>query len=188
MKRSRAITLTLLTGAALTVSGCNEEEPAKFFNSSASCVNELKTPEACAEAEKTAMVEHLQTAPKFTSKEQCEAEFGAENCVNPVQQTSTAHSGGGYFMPLMMGYMMGRSGGFFGGNNYAAQPMYRDRNNNAFTGGNRNTAAGVFSGNRFQPNAAFSANGMRSAPRVAPASTVNRGGFGSSSRTRSVWS
>lgn len=183
MKRSRYITLTLLTGATLVVSGCNEDEPS-FFKDNAACLQELNDATACADAQKDALAQHLQTAPKFTSREQCEQQFGAENCMEqPVSTDSTSanqQSSGGYFMPMMMGYMMGRmGGGLFGGNNsrYTSQPLYRDRNNNAFTGGANGGLAGRFSGNSFQSSSAIS---------KASPSAIRRGGFGTSSR--SVWS
>lgn len=182
MKRSKCITLTLLTGATLVVTGCKEEKPS-FYKDSSACMEELKDSAACQEAEKAALAEHEKTAPKFTSKEECEQKFGAENCVQPpdTQRGATASpSGGGFFMPMMMGYMMGRMGGggglFGGGNRWATQPLYRDRNGNAYAGGNRGGMAGLFRGNRFEPSPSYAGNWSKS---TAPA--VRRGGFGGSS-------
>ncbi len=65
--------------------------------------------------------QHAQTAPAFASRDACEAKFGLENCaetrqrpsadqIQPGEQQAAAQSGGGsWFMPAMLGYMMGRT-------------------------------------------------------------------------------
>jgi uncharacterized protein YgiB involved in biofilm formation len=187
MKRSKTITLTLLTGTALIVTGCQEDEAkSSFFKDSAACVQELKDSAACDDAQKDALAQHLQSAPKFTSKEECEQKFGAENCVQPPNQQQQTNSGanvshgGGFFMPMMMGYMMGKMGGggmFGGGSRWGSQPIYRDNSGNAFAGGNRGGLAGLFKGNNFEPSKTYAGNWSKN----SSPSTVRRGGFGTSS-------
>lgn len=200
MKRSKQITLTLLTGATLVVSGCEQKEQTRFFADKAACMQTLNDNAACEEAEKQALVQHLQNAPKFTTKEECESQFGADNCVQPEKPAGQGEhlqqGGGSYFMPMMMGYMMGRmmgGGGIFGGSRYAAEPLYKDRYGNAYT---RNRGlAGMFNGNRFEsmkkssvPNGAYKPySGQASSEEERNNSSyTRRGGFGTSSR--SVWS
>ncbi|MFZ4761784.1 MAG: DUF1190 domain-containing protein [Alphaproteobacteria bacterium] len=194
MKRSKTIMLTLLTGASLMVVGCNEEEDkTRFYKDNAACMQELQDSNLCATAEKEAQAAHLESAPKFTSKAECEQKFGAGNCVEPAttpaQATNQPHNagvshGGSFFMPMMMGYMMGKmsggggllGGGLFGGNRYGAQPLYRDNNGNAYSG---NGMAGFFRGNNFQATPHHSSNWSNYGS--GNSSSVRRGGFGSSS-------
>ena len=134
MKKSKSIRLALLGTTGFALAACDEAPPtdARFY----------------ANAE----------APRFTKKEECEAEFGAGNC-----ETRTASDGGGgsFFLPLMMGYMMGKMG-----NNVVSQPVYRDAKNTAYAGGGR--AAG-------QPIGRF---GQGATAGRAPDLAVARGGFG----------
>lgn len=141
-------------------------------------------PDACRTALADARAQHVQTAPRFTNREECEAQFGINNCGTPTQilsgndafagaqpagdpsqpvpgppQQQQASSGGGVFMPMLMGYMIGRSlGGGFG-----AQPLYRDPSNTAYTG--------------TRPLGQLSANRFPDAPAASP-NAVSRGGFG----------
>ena len=48
--------------------------------------------------------QHAAVAPKYTSQEDCQADFGDGRCEQAPYKTT---SGGSVFMPLMMGYMMG---------------------------------------------------------------------------------
>lgn len=133
MKRSRHIRLALLgTAGLMTLTACEDagDDPlasGRFFPDAKACAAAYDG-ETCDRAYQTAQDEHARTAPKFADREACEAEFGAENCT-PVP-AATAEAGGSWFMPMMMGYMMGRmTGGAF-----AATPLYRDTQNTAYTG------------------------------------------------------
>ena len=64
----------------------------------------------------------LAEAPRFGRKQQCEQEFGAGNC-----ESRQEAGGGSFFMPMMMGYMMGN---MMGGNRFS-QPVYRGPGNTA---------------------------------------------------------
>ena len=126
MRKSQVVTLALLGTAAVTaavynVSGSDESQ---LFRTPSECVAAFSK-EACETNFAEAKKEHEQTAPQFARKELCEQEFGAGNC----EQREAASGGGvgGMFLPLMMGYMMGRSGGM--------APVYRDRADNLTTGG-----------------------------------------------------
>jgi uncharacterized protein YgiB involved in biofilm formation len=126
MRKSQVVTLALLGTAAVaaTVYNLSESDEAHLFRSPADCVAAFSK-EACETNFADAKKEHEQTAPKFTRKEQCEQEFGVGNC----EQREVASGSGvsSMFLPLMMGYMMGRSGGI--------APVYRDRADNLTTGG-----------------------------------------------------
>ena len=95
-------------------------------------------------------------APRFTKKEQCEAEFGAGNC-----ETRQAGAGtGSFFMPMMMGYMMG---------NAFNRPVYRGPNNGAM----------MQTGGRFFNVGTFAGAGRAAPFQRAQFTPVQRGGFGS---------
>lgn len=190
MKRSRVVRLALLGSAsALALAACEEaQDPLAdkraFFEDPAQCA--LVYDEAtCTAAFDQAKTEHVQSAPKFASREECEEKFGVGNCqwgaAQPGQQQ--ASSGGGFFMPLMMGYLVGNMMGRPGfqqpvpptsgsssssssstartSSSFSSSPVYRDTSNT------------VYSGSRTLGTTSVSA---------AP---VSRGGFGSSSRSYS---
>jgi uncharacterized protein YgiB involved in biofilm formation len=193
MKRSRVVRLALLGSAsALALAACEEAkdplaDKRAFFEDPAQCAR-VYDDATCQAAFDQAKVEHVQTAPKFASREECEEKFGVGNCqwgqAQPGQQQ--ASGGGGFFMPLMMGYLMGNmmgrplqpglqqpvppagstssstsSSSARSSSSFSSSPVYRDT---------RNT---VYSGSR-----ALGTTSISAAP-------TSRGGFGSSSRSYS---
>ncbi|MBN9499108.1 MAG: DUF1190 domain-containing protein [Alphaproteobacteria bacterium] len=202
MRKTR--TLLLASVAALALAACDDSITGKsdFVRDEAQCAS-TDNPSACRQALMDARVEHARTAPAFATRESCEAAFGAANCEaapgtpTPAQvaaaQTHEATQGqpqqvqqaggGGFFMPMLMGYMMGR----MAGGAMAAQPMYRDTNNRAYSG------AGARPMGRFDdrvmppprtPNQ--TANAMPRGPQQTATSPTQarRGGFGSSGMGR----
>ncbi len=127
-KRSRHVALVLAGTATLALAACEDDRvDAQDFPDLAnlhvaSKVNGLWfTEDDCRKNFAAAEQEHLETAPRYESRELCEKEHGAGQCEgDPTAQ----NSGGGFsFMPLLVGYMMGsmlsRGGGIF------SQPMVR---------------------------------------------------------------
>ena len=106
MKRSRSLKLALMGASALTLSACEEApQDVAIFKDVLQCENEVGFDrDACIANFEQAKQEHVRVAPKYTSAEDCEADFGAAQCETAPQKTQ---SGGSVFMPLMMGYMMG---------------------------------------------------------------------------------
>jgi uncharacterized protein YgiB involved in biofilm formation len=191
MKRSRSIRLVLLGSTGLlALVGCDQQDPLArndFFQSEQQCAQSNDV-SACRQALMDARQEHAKTAPAFATAEACEARFGLENCQETNQKPSpeqiqstpgeqpqqTAQSGGGsWFLPIMMGYMMGRTMG--GGPAFAppgtaqqpaagagaatGRPVYRDVNNTVYSG-----------------KESLGQTRVVAPPRPAP--TVARGGFG----------
>jgi uncharacterized protein YgiB involved in biofilm formation len=186
MKRSRSIRLVLLSSTGLLMlAGCDRPDPLArndFFQSEQECA-QANDASACRQALMDARQQHAQTAPAFASRDACEAKFGLENCtetrqtpsaeqIQPGEQQAAQTGGGSWFMPAMLGYMMGRTlsgGGAFVPPRTGAQapaqtattarPVYRDVNNTVYSGrealGRTHTVA---------------------PPRPSP--TVARGGFG----------
>lgn len=158
MKRTNAITLALI--GALAISGCAEEkkEPTTYANV-AECVADGINTTVCQDSFNEAKKVTEQNAPKFASADQCAAQFGS------CQQSS-----GGWFMPAVMGYMVGSM--MNGGSRAPATPIYIDRD--------RRPQAASFVGGAYRPTAAAPTYTARAQARAtaARASTSSRGGFG----------
>ena len=191
MRKSKYVTLLLAGAAAATLAACDQNvmtgEGETLFPDVAACAQD-RTPGECEAGFETAKAEHAKQAPKFTTKEECEA-AGFQNCAATEvkdPQTGQSHSS---FMPLMMGFMMGRMlGGGMGGMGMpqrgqqqtsgqqtgqqaparTARPVYGDRNGFLYSGGG---AVG-----RVAPGT--TSLGSRA---IAMQPTA-RGGFGSSAR------
>jgi len=198
MRKSRYVSLLL---AASALAACDQNtmtgQDETLYPDVAACAAE-RDPAECDAGFTAAKEEHLKQAPKFATKEECEA-AGFQQCESPPAQT--AQSGGGYFMPMMMGYMMGRmlGGGMGGGlggmgqsgpapgsppggatanssgntganasTRPAARPVYGDRNGYLYAGG---SAVG-----RVAPGTTSLGS------RAIPMRTAARGGFGGSAR------
>jgi uncharacterized protein YgiB involved in biofilm formation len=128
MKRSQGIRLVLMGSVALSLAACEEPEiDAAVFDSVEQCIKIDGFTEAqCREQYQIAAAKHEAVAPKYSNREDCEADFGAENCQS--SERYTGNGGSGIFLPLFAGYMMGRA---LGGGGVAAQPLYKsadDRN------------------------------------------------------------
>jgi len=174
-------TILLASVAALALTACDDKSDlaSQFVRDEAQCASQ-SNPGACRQALMDAREAHARTAPAFASLEACEQKFGLENCQpatakpteaqlaaagTPPQQVQQA-SGGSFFMPLLAGYMMGRMAG--GG--YAAQPLYRDTDNRAYTG---TKPMGRFDSASMPPPRPATQSANAAAP-----SSVQRGGFG----------
>lgn len=166
MKRSRHVALLAMGASALVLSACGESEtPAGVYTSVDQCITDKQFTDAeCRKAFDTAKEEHKKVAPKYASKADCEADFGAGKCEEAPYRTTT----GGYtYMPLLVGYMLGRS--LAGQPGFAPQPLYRTPGDSTFrTGDNRPVT---------------SKTGVQNVPRSTTTSafkstTTARGGFG----------
>jgi uncharacterized protein YgiB involved in biofilm formation len=166
MKKSRSIQLVLLGSASIALAACGDDGPpkdARFFSNTQECSAVYDTSQ-CLDAQKQAEQTFTAEAPKYTRKEQCEAEFGVGNC--EAKQTA---EGGSFFMPLLMGYMMGN---MLGGQSRFNQPVYRGPDNTAIT----QNRGKMFNIGSFEGAGRNAASTFRPATQVAQ---VQRGGFGS---------
>jgi uncharacterized protein YgiB involved in biofilm formation len=166
MKRSRYVALLAMGASALALSACGEKEtPAGVYTSVDQCIADKQfTDDECRKAFETAKEEHKKVAPKYASKADCEADFGAGKCEESPYRTT---SGTSTFMPYFIGYMLGRNSSF------TPQPLYRTQNGTQFrTGDNRPVTAktGIQSVPHSTTTSAFKS------------STVTRGGFGRTAR------
>jgi len=171
MKRSRYVQLLAMGASALALSACGEKEtPAGVYTSIDQCIADKQFTDAeCRKAFDVAKEEHKKVAPKYASKSDCEADFGAGKCEESPYRTT---SGTSTFMPYFVGYMLGRS--LSGQPAFTPQPLYRTQGGTQFrTGDNRPVTAKT---------------GVQSVPHSTTTSafksaTTTRGGFG---RTASI--
>lgn len=167
MKRSSAISLAIV--GALAMSGCTPtpqaDEPTTYRNVT-ECVQDGKSQATCDKAFADAKAEAEKTAPKFASQAECAAQFG--NC----QQSAS----GGWFMPALMGYMVGNMMSN-SGTRYVSQPVYVDRSGRY--------ATSTYSNGSYRTTPSAPSYTQRAQARAAAASTGSRGGFGSTARASS---
>ena len=173
MKRSKSISLLAMSASVVALTAC--EEPAvdaAVFENLSQCLADPNVERAQCEADyQAAKDQHAQVAPKYQSKQDCEADFGSGQCETAPYQTQ---SGGSVFMPLMMGYMMcsmlsGRTG-------VASQPLYRSTSDPSNFRTADNKKVGNTIGRTQVARSTSRAPSMKS-------STVSRGGFGARARS-----
>lgn len=134
MNRRRSVLLGLSLTVSAGVAACERapqqpqvaEQPMAVYASSADCAG-VQDKATCEAAFQKAMTTHEETAPKFASRAECEANFDASAC-----QERQTNSGGSFFMPMMMGMMMGQMM-----NRNTAYPVTMDRNGAAYSGTTR---------------------------------------------------
>lgn len=113
MKRSRYVRLISMGASVLAMAACDEAPSldAYVYDDVGQCIADSKVAADQCEAK----VRHAEVAPKFESKEDCEAEFGVGRCeTKPLEplapEAETPHqvsSGGSGGHPVFFPYMMG---------------------------------------------------------------------------------
>lgn len=188
MKRSRAITLTMLAGTVVVLSGCNEDEKPRFVKDEKECAEQLGDEEGCLKAAEQARQDHEKTAPRYGSQKDCEEQFGPDRC------RKSEHDGASWFVPAMTGFMIGR---MMDGNQYRVQPacanggqLYANgcgpvrAGSGFFYYPRAYTYAGRYSGSSYEPAPAYTGawtEGKVAASRASMGSAaIARGGFGGS--------
>lgn len=200
-KRSRRVGLMLAGATVLTLAACEDDKvDAQAFPDMDSCIAAAQkdglwfTADDCRAQFAAAEQTHLETAPRYESRELCEQEHGAGACgadpaaTDPAAAADPAaaqqQQGGGFsFMPLLVGYMMGsmlsRGGGMF------SQPMVKTPTGYSTPSGNQsfasNSGGGKVSATTF--NRAPSTIGK---PPMSSAQVAQRGGFGAGATARTA--
>lgn len=172
MKRSAAITVLLLGAAA-----CKPENPdvaEGIYATADECRAQNPGVAAvggeCDKGFQFAKEEHEKTAPRYQSKEDCEDQHGSCQAGPQAAHSTQGSSSSSWFMPYMMGYMMGQR-------NQAA-PVYNLRDADARRGGAPKMVVGG-TGPRANTVATTTPAARASSPGTP---NVARGGFGSSAR------
>lgn len=173
MKRWNSISVALLAGASvIALAACEEPtvDAAVFENVQQCLANPDMDPDQCRQGFSAARNQHSAVAPKYSSEQDCQADFGQDRCEEAPYRTS---SGGSVFMPLMMGYMMGSMIG--GRGSVASQPLYRSAGDAKSFRTADNRKIGSATGRTRVARSAASRPSVKS-------STLSRGGFGASGR------
>jgi uncharacterized protein YgiB involved in biofilm formation len=175
MRKSRYVTFLVAGAATAALTACDQggaPEDVVLYADPAACAKDAGDA-LCNQAYATARNEHIQLAPKFATQAECET-AGFAQCEQAEARTAEGGQGS-FFMPMMMGYMMGRmlspGAAALPGQTPrpTARPIYGDRSGYLYAGGNNlgRLPAGTTS---------LGPNGI--ATRVA-----TRGGFGNTARS-----
>lgn len=183
----KPIALSLLVAFSVAACGGSDDtEQLTIYSDVQDCIsNNPNMANECRVVYNNAVQEAIETAPKYATVEECTADFGLENC-QPIPTTaanSTENSAivdtqqassGGFFMPLLAGYMMGKMMSGMGANNMAHKPVYSPKD---ATG--RPTNFYDSSGKSYgAAQSGRTVNVPKSDLKSKTAGTVQRGGFG----------
>jgi uncharacterized protein YgiB involved in biofilm formation len=119
--RRTSLTIALLASTALSLGACDNtpeqpktetvnQEEILFKN-----VDECKAggqfdADQCEALAKNAQEEHAKTAPKFNSREACEAEYGAGKCGGVQNQQGGSSGSQMSYTPILAGFLIGAAG------------------------------------------------------------------------------
>ncbi|AQU83732.1 MAG: DUF1190 domain-containing protein [Halomonas sp.] len=198
-KRSARLSLAVMGAGAFGLTACGQppqeeqitevrfDEPRSFQSVEECVAANIYTRSACEDAYSAS----LEAVPRFSTLEECEAEHGEGACTAPSEeqaQAATGSSGGSWFMPAMMGYMVGsmmsntNRGRSF--ERVYQEPVYRNRQNQ----GNWNTASNQATQRVTQRNEAMRSSVVQSRQAAqSRQATTQRSGFGSRSSARGGW-
>jgi uncharacterized protein YgiB involved in biofilm formation len=164
----------------LTFSGCSDTREADIFKDKAECINQNPSYAAdCEAAYQQALATATETAPKYESLEECQAEFGPKVCTN--YQSS---SGNSWFMPAMAGFMFARV--MDSGRRYNYQPVFTSNRGSSPFYGSWLTSDGYSYGSTHSRRVTVDDKAFQ--PKPAVTRTISRGGFGSTVAAKSSWS
>jgi uncharacterized protein YgiB involved in biofilm formation len=183
-KRSSHVALAIVGAAAFALAGCQESQTeAAAFPDIASCKAASKadgwfSQADCDAAFVQAQTLHDETAPRYESQELCEQEHGPAACQSA---SGGSGSGGGIFMPMFMGYMIGQA---LGGGRPIAQPVMGRSGGGFVTPGG--TGFGRMGTGAVPASTFDKAPTTKGQPAMSKAQVRDRGGFGNTATRRSV--
>lgn len=188
----RLAPVAIAVSAVFMLSACEEsDETVSLYTNAQDCSQANPSQaEQCTVAYNNALQEAAKTAPKYATQADCIAEFGESMCTQAPAQASFSGTGtsegeqtaqaqsssGSMWMPLMMGYMMGR---MIGGG-AASQPLFSSKNPASPANGKFVDASGKSYGSATAGGRTMSVPKTAMAPKPPTTSTVTRGGFGDS--------
>jgi len=141
--RSRLALGGIAAAASVTLSGCGgtpDFQDAQFTSVS-ECVRGGFPDDLCQSSYNAALQEYQKGAPQFSNLNNCEQEWGSQQCVQYTNGGYGNGSTGNIFVPMLAGFMVsqalqrryseyGPGGiGYYGGygSGYRGAPIYRDR-------------------------------------------------------------
>jgi len=171
---SRFVIRPLALGIAAALAGCAQKEEVKVVTSVDDCVNNTELDQQqCEVAYKSAVAEAARTGPKYRSEELCESEF--DNC---------RASSGGFWMPLMTGFMVGSMLNNRDRHSYY-NPVYHYSRAYSRYNDRLMTADGQVVGRYGKTS--YTVDRSATKPKPTVTKTVSRGGFGSVASAKSSW-
>ena len=180
MKRSRTAALLLMGTAPLLLTACSSDSDATrqgLYTSVAACVAATNDSATCQQAYAKAEQNAASNGPRFDDRAQCEANYGAQQCVQ--RSDSSGHS---FFGPLMTGFFLSqmlRNGSAVGGFNSA--PAFRDSQGSWRRPDPNATGGSVYAGGAYRSGSTAMVPVTATPDRAV---TVSRGGFGESAGGR----
>jgi len=196
-KRSRIVLLSLMgagAGAVLLAEllPSRTSVPAGVFQDIDTCANSGRYDRAtCAAAFAEAERHHVEHAPRFASRTDCEADFAPGTC-EPLQ-TATADSGS-LFAPVMAGVLIGGVvGAASAAGQPALQPVYRSctaTSQDNYQAGSTTCSSGhggLYTCSGYRVGSSYGTTRVEPAAfSTVRATTLSRGGFGSRARSMSA--
>ena len=176
--RKSFVMVSVAMAITFAVAGCEKADiDMKMYKNVDDCIAQTHKPDQCRAARSEAEKVANETAPRYATFSDCEAEFGMEQC----RHNPAPNDGGSSWMPLMMGYMMGNMAG--SGNSYAS-PLYQNKSGQIVD--NKFRSYDVKPGQSFKATRSAARPSVES-PRttVSKSSTTTRGGFGGKSSSGS---
>jgi uncharacterized protein YgiB involved in biofilm formation len=174
--------LILAIAATVGLSACggdDYQEAAQIYRDVDHCIRDNPGQEdACRVAYDEAQKIAFESGPKYSSAKDCEAEFGANQCVD--------HRGVGgtnWFVPLMAGFLLSD---ILDGRRYRSAPLYTSYSSGSGFYNRWTTVDGYSYGQRRYGKVKVDKNTFASKPAVTR--TISRGGFGSTVAAKSKWS
>lgn len=202
MKRSRnvrrprfrkAMPMATTLSVSVGLSGCApppQQEEAGIYRNAEECEQQYPDQtQLCEQVFRSARMDHLVTAPRFDGLAECEADFGVGNCEPAPEDTlsddtgsapSQSSFGGSWFMPMMMGYMLGN---LVGGRSVRQAPVYSSSAPNSPINNKIVTGAGDVVGNRGDRSVRVPPSAFQQ-PRT-PTRVTRTGGFGAMAAQKS---
>jgi uncharacterized protein YgiB involved in biofilm formation len=179
MRKSRQLAPTVLAvSISLALVGCENAQTGKVYKTVDQCVaNNPDHAEQCEKAYQTALLEAEKSGPKYKSMADCAVDFDQSQCVE-------SKSGGGVFLPLMAGFMIGRL--LDNNQGYQSAPIYTSYRYGSPLYGTWHGTDGTNYGNSNYRVVKTSESAYKSKPAVTR--TMSRGGFGSVAKAKSSWS
>lgn len=175
----------VVLNSALFLTGCDEQENVSVYNTIQSCERAAPNDAAkqkCALDYQNAFMNSQKVAPKFNSKEDCESEFGYNQC-NSIESTASNVSTSNGMHSSMMFYPI--MSGFSSSNNHPSQALYSSKNYSSPMYNKFVDAKGNSFGN-FKYSGSTTVARSSLAPKPATSSTTTRGGFGSTVSSNSA--
>ncbi|BCE01565.1 DUF1190 domain-containing protein [Marinicellulosiphila megalodicopiae] len=170
----KPLVLAIASGAFLISTFGSSKEKAYVASSVDDCVSNTELSQAqCQAAYKSAVEEAAKTAPRFTSQQLCEQDYGANQC----------KSSGGSFIPFMSGFLVSQViSNRFSSNN----PVYRYYGNDSRYRNSYRLGNGSILGDFNLKNVKVPSSTVKSSSEKLT-STIKRSGFGSTSSSKSSW-